>query len=91
MRDLEQIAALNREAAETEAVNARRSSGLCAIELRTGLNVAAVVYVEPEDAARVMTLLANQVRLIPTLLPTLSSHGLTRDQSEDRSGLYAGN
>lgn len=89
MRDLEQIAALNKEAAETEAVNARRSQGLCAIELRTGLHVVAVVYVGPKDVRRVMSLLVDQVHLRPRLLPTLAGHGMTRDQSEDRSGLYA--
>lgn len=88
MRDLEQIAALNREAAETEVVNKRRSAGLCAVEVSAGVQFMFTLFCEPKDAAKVVRYF-GACGYRHRLLPALSGHGMTRDQSEDRSYLYA--
>lgn len=90
MRALEWIAALNAEAAHNEEVNKRRSAGLCAVEVSTGVQFLFTLFCEPKDADKVVRYL-GACGYRHRLLPTLSGHGLTRDQSEDRSVLSAGN
>lgn len=90
MRGLEQIAAFNAEAANNEEVNKRRSAGLCAVEVSTWAQFLFTMFCEPKDADKVVRYL-GACGYRHRLLPTLSGHGMTRDQSEDRSVLYADN